>query len=98
MAITFLKYSLSKLRNKLGTALRKLGREDSVKSFAAHQKKEAAYASRNRGDQPVPLDRIIGSVGRYHDFDSKFQLKQHVPPERLQSIRKAMQSGKTLPP
>jgi DNA-binding Lrp family transcriptional regulator len=45
----------------------------------------------------VPVKQIVGSVGRYHDFDNQFRLKQHVPSDRLQNIKKAMQEGKPLP-
>ncbi|MEE4164661.1 MAG: Lrp/AsnC ligand binding domain-containing protein, partial [Desulfocapsaceae bacterium] len=41
---------------------------------------------------------IVGSVGRYHDFDSQFKIKDHVPPDRLISVKKAMREGKSLPP
>ncbi|MBW2002834.1 MAG: ParB N-terminal domain-containing protein, partial [Deltaproteobacteria bacterium] len=45
----------------------------------------------------MPVNQIVGSVGRYHDFDNKFRLKQHVPLDRLQNIKKAMREGKPLP-
>jgi hypothetical protein len=40
----------------------------------------------------------VGSVGRYKDFDSQFRFKQHMPQERLQWIKNAMRSGRTLGP
>ena len=69
-----------------------------VKSFKAQQEKEAAFDTRDRGIRSVPLDRIVGSVGRYHDFDDRFRFKQNIPSERLQSIRKAMREGRALKP
>jgi hypothetical protein len=69
-----------------------------VKCFTEHQKKEAAFESRVRGIRTVPLEQIVGSVGRYQDFDSRFRPKQHVPSERLQWIKEAMRSGRPLPP
>lgn len=51
-----------------------------------------------RGLRTVPLARIVGSVGRYQDFDSHFRLKDHVPSWRLQSIKEAMRMGIVLPP
>ena len=71
---------------------------DQVKSFKENQRREEAFPTRDRGVRSVPLDKIVGSVGRYNDFDDKFRLKQHVPPERLQRIKAAMKSGKPLPP
>jgi DNA-binding Lrp family transcriptional regulator len=40
----------------------------------------------------------VGSVGRYHDFDSQFKLKDHIPPDRLINVKRAMRQGKALPP
>jgi len=69
-----------------------------VESFEVHQSMEEAFDYRKRGIRSVPLEKIIGSVRRYHDFDSKFRLKQHLPQERLTRIKKAMSAGKPLPP
>ena len=44
------------------------------------------------------MNLIVGSVGRYQDFDSRFRLKKNIPPERLQNIKEAIRSGKPLPP
>ena len=71
---------------------------DEVKSFKHDQAKEAAYDSRVRGIRTIPLDRIIGSVGRYRDFDKLFRLKQKAPSERLEWVKKAMREGRRLPP
>ena len=69
-----------------------------VKSFKHDQEKEAAYDSRIRGVRTVPLNQIVGSVGRYQDFDNRFRMKQAVPSERLQRIKMAMREGHPLPP
>ena len=69
-----------------------------VKSFKEIQKQEAAFDTRDRGFREVPLDRIVGSVSRYQDFDQKFRIGPHLPPERLEKIKKLMRSGKSLPP
>jgi hypothetical protein len=68
------------------------------KSFRENQLNEEAYDAVNRGICSVPVNRIIGSVGRYQDFDSKFRIRPHVPSERLNNIKKAMRNGKHLPP
>ena len=72
--------------------------EAEVKCFSKYQMKEGAFDTIERGVQSVPLDRIVGSVGRYHDFDGKFRIKQHVPRDRFIRIKKAMLKGKPLPP
>ena len=69
-----------------------------VKSFKDNQREEIAFDYRELGTKMVPVEKIVGSVGRYHDFDGKFRLKQHLPKEKLESVRKAMQRGKSLPP
>ncbi len=69
-----------------------------VKSFKDDQQRQAAYDSRVRGVRTVALDRIVGSVGRYQDFDSQFRLRKRRPSERLQRIKKAMREGRVLPP
>ncbi len=77
---------------------KKNGTPAEAKCFSEYQQKEAAFDAIERGLQCVPLDRIVGSVGRYHDFDGKFRIKQHVPRERFTKIKKAMLKGKPLPP
>jgi hypothetical protein len=69
-----------------------------AKSFREQQQQEAAFDHRDRGIRTVPLDRIVGSVGRYKDFDSQFRFKHSVPQERLQWIKNAMRGGRTLGP
>ena len=69
-----------------------------VKSFNECQLQEQAFEYVNRGTHVVPLDQIVGSVGRYRDFDGSFSLKSHLPRERLDKIRQAMRAGKSLPP
>jgi len=54
--------------------------------------------TRDLGTRPVRLEKIIGSVGRYQDFDSTFQLKDHLPHERLEIVKKMMREGKPLTP
>lgn len=69
-----------------------------LKSFKEVQEQEAAFDTRDRGTRMVPLDRIVGSVGRYQDFDERFRIRSHLPAERLKKIKSKMREGKTLPP
>ena len=69
-----------------------------LKSFKEVQKKEAAYETRDRGIRAVALKQIVGSVGRYLDFDERFRIRSHVPVERLDKIKRRMREGKALPP
>lgn len=69
-----------------------------AKNFRENQACEGAFDHIDRGICIVPLEKIVGSVGRYHDFDSQFKLKDHVPTERYMSVKQAMRDGKSLPP
>lgn len=72
--------------------------ETNPTNFNARQEQEEAYEAVERGTLMVPLDRIVGSVGRYHDFDNQFRTHSHTVDERLKGIIDAMKDGKTLPP
>ena len=98
MAITFLTSMLTKIRNKLIRIWQRRTRNHSVKSFKENQKMEEAFDHKDRGARLVPVAQIIGSVGRYHDFDSKFRLRHNMVSDRLQRIKRAMTEGKRLPP
>jgi len=98
MAITFLKSILTGVWNRLASTWHYRVRDQRVKSFKENQKKEEAFDHKDRGVRSVPVKQIVGSVGRYHDFDSEFRLMQHMPSDRLQNIKQAMTSGKRLPP
>jgi DNA-binding Lrp family transcriptional regulator len=84
--------------NLLETLLRFNLKEGHVKSFNEAQEKEGAFDMRDLGLQRVPVERIVGSVGRYQDFDTKFRMKKSHSQERLDSVRRFMQEGKPLPP
>lgn len=95
MVFTRLKSTIARWLNRLdGSA----SVRSEVRSFSDQQQKESAFDSRVRGIRTVPIDRIIGSVGRYQDFDDSFRLKRHVPSERLQNVKEAMRQGRPLPP
>ena len=88
---------MNSLLNKFGITFKQSPTIKEIKSFDESQKNEEAFDTRDRGVCSVPLNQIVGSVGRYHDFDSKFRLKQHVPSDRLQNIKNAMKEGSSLP-
>ena len=98
MAITFLKSILINLRNKLVNVSHGRTRDQFVKSFKEDQQQEEAFDHKERGVCSVAVKQIVGSVGRYRDFDSEFRLIQHMPSDRLQGIKQAIKNGKRLPP
>lgn len=69
-----------------------------VKSFNTCQEQENAYDGVERGRKSVLLARIVGSVGRYQDFDEQFHFKKHVPKERFEKIKQMMRAGQKIPP
>jgi len=98
MGITFWKSKPDPKANDRAAARRQENEKSEVKSFRDQQQKEGAFDHRDRGIRTVPLNRIVGSVGRYKDFDSRFRFKPTVPSDRLEWIKAAMREGRTLGP
>ena len=69
-----------------------------LKRFADDQQRESAFDTVDGGSHQVSIAKVIGSVGRYHDFDGRFRPKSHIPQERFESIKNALRQGKRLPP
>jgi len=72
--------------------------KENLRNFNVRREEEEAYESIKRGISMVPLERIVGSVGRYRDFDDQFKTKPTKKNERLESILTAMKAGKVMPP
>lgn len=89
---------MGKLLDKLLHSKKQPAENDGIKSFKEQQQKDEAFSGRDMGIQTVPLDQIVGSVGRYQDFDSRFRLKRALPSDRLRKIKSLMLQGKVLPP
>ena len=98
MGITSWKLRFLQILNSSENSRRKNVELSEVKSFKEQQKKEAAFDSRDRGIRTVPLNRVVGSVCRYQDFDNQFRFKQNRPSERLQWAKESMQLGRQLKP
>ncbi len=69
-----------------------------AKSFTENQSLEEAFDTRDRGTRTIPLKSIVGSVGRYHDFDCHFRLHHHLPTAKLEHVKDLMRGGVPLPP
>ncbi|MCP4022510.1 MAG: ParB N-terminal domain-containing protein, partial [Desulfobacteraceae bacterium] len=69
-----------------------------VRSFNEQQAKEVDIEFNDHGIKTVRLNKIIGSVGKYFDFDSKFRPKKHVSGKRFRDIKRAMRDGQKFPP
>ncbi len=70
----------------------------SLSSFNEQQANEKDVQFIDHGVKVVSLENIIGSVGKYYDFDSQFRPKKHVDSKRFNDIKRAMREGTTLPP
>jgi nucleotide-binding universal stress UspA family protein len=57
-----------------------------------------AYASSDRGLQDIPLDAIVGSVGRYNDFTRDFLPRQDANKDRWARVMAASETLTGLPP
>lgn len=67
-----------------------------VKAFGEISKKLNLSSRVYRGIHPIPVDRIVGSVGRAADLSPGFRLRN--PDVRYYRIRRAMERGEVLPP
>ena len=98
MGTIFCKSRLSALLNKFRLPAGMESKAQTAKSFREDQNREKAFETRDRGIHEIALDLIVGSVGRYHDFDRQFRIGAHLPAERLEKIAAALRQGKSLPP
>ncbi len=97
MASIFSKFEPGKIIKSLFHADRS-SNDTNPHSFNSKQEREKAYEYVKRGVSMVPLERIVGSVGKYQDFDNQFRKKSGRRDERLQHILNEMRKGKLMPP
>jgi len=69
-----------------------------VDSFHEQQAQEEDVQFIDHGIQTIALEKIIGSVGKYADFDSRFRPKKHLSTQRFSDIKQAMRQGRAIPP
>lgn len=72
-------------------------KKENLKSFSEIQKEENAYNSVNLGIKEVSLDKIVGSVEKYADFDKNFVPKNNVVKQRWINIYIGYTSDSMLP-
>lgn len=88
-------YLRSMLRNLVARVTR---RSNDLLPFDQIRNALPFSGQRDIGLQTVPLDRIVGSVGRYRDFDRAFLPTQRQTTERWVNISKARYKDVPLPP
>ncbi|MDY7077228.1 MAG: hypothetical protein SXV54_09920 [Chloroflexota bacterium] len=74
------------------------GRSNRLLSWDEVRDKLGVRGQVYRGVQPVPVDKVIGSVGRYRDFDRVFMPTQDRTAARWRSIARAYYDDVSLPP
>lgn len=67
-------------------------------SYEDVRQKLKAYASSERGLRDIPLDAIVGSVGRYNDFTRDFLPRQSTSMDRWARVMAASNTTAGLPP
>ena len=73
-------------------------RQKPLRSFEEERPKHRAINLRRIGVTPIEVDKIVGSVDRYQDFDANFQWRWRRPDDRSKRIEAAMMRGEILPP
>ncbi|HEV7664468.1 MAG TPA: hypothetical protein VGQ62_13090 [Chloroflexota bacterium] len=74
------------------------GQRNELLRFEEVRRQLRAQGRRDAGARPVPLDAIVGSVGRYRDFDAAFLPRQTQTKGRWLSIDRAHHEEVSLPP
>jgi hypothetical protein len=72
--------------------------DDALLSFDDVRKRLHTGAQRDAGFQEVPVDKIVGSVSRYRDFDRAFLPRNVWNRGKWESVDRAQLSGIVLPP
>jgi uncharacterized ParB-like nuclease family protein len=74
------------------------GRPDDLLSFVEVQKQlHLSEPAQDTVLEEIPLDKIVGSVGRYRDFNRAFLPRGHIDPERWSRINR-LRRQTDLPP
>jgi hypothetical protein len=73
------------------------GKSNELLPYDEVRRKLPIQGQRDAGLQEIPLEKIVGSVGRYRDFDRAFLPTQRVTSERWINISKARYADTALP-
>lgn len=92
-------YSRARMRAFWDRALGAItNRDTELLNFEEVKTKLRLHNQRTLGLQNVPLDKIVGSVGRYNDFTRKFLPKGSVSKERWENINALARGMMGFPP
>jgi nucleotide-binding universal stress UspA family protein len=74
------------------------GKSAQLLSYEEVAEKLKLHARMERGTRNIPLDAIVGSVGRYTDFTRTFLPRRAEDRQRWARVKTAMEEGLGLPP
>ena len=74
------------------------GKSTQLLSYDDVAEKLKLHIRTERGIQHIPIDAIVGSVGRYTDFTRTFLPRRSDDQERWAGVKTAMEEGAGLPP
>jgi nucleotide-binding universal stress UspA family protein len=74
------------------------GKSNQLLSYDEVAEKLKLHVRSERGVQHIPLDAIVGSVGRYTDFTRTFLPRRTNDRDRWAGVKAAMEEGVGLPP
>ena len=74
------------------------GESNQLLSYDEVSQKLQLHGGTERGIRDIPLDAVVGSVGRYTDFTRDFLPRWYVQPERWARVRMAANGMVGLPP
>lgn len=74
------------------------GKSDTLLCYNEIRRQLQAGSAVKRGLQEIPLDKIVGSVGRYQDFTRSFLPKNDSNKERWARIKAAITDMRGIPP
>ncbi|MGA2091483.1 MAG: DUF4032 domain-containing protein [Endomicrobiales bacterium] len=72
--------------------------KDTLIEFSSIEKNLEHVHQLNLGVLAIPIDKIVGSLGRYTDFNEEFLLHKDRVSAKYESVRQVMMSGRILPP
>jgi hypothetical protein len=82
----------------LAARIRREHTSNRLLSFEDARRELAANNRRQRGTRVVEMDQIVGSVGRWRDFDRSFLPARASVGHKWKRIDRAFQRGEDLPP
>jgi hypothetical protein len=86
------------LLRRIGAYLRRRPSSNRLLSFSAATKVLGPWRQFYLGRWTVPVQRIVGSEGRYADFDEEFLPLQGSSEAKWRSVYAALRRGEELPP